>query len=73
MENRTKVAAVAIALMTSPALALMPDTGTHSSSVQAKFDYVLGLTPGDFPSMSDYLTATLPWPCGSVTHTIGAL
>ena len=66
MKNRTKFAAVAIALMASSALALMPDAGTGSGSLEAKLQYAVGLTPGDFPNLSDYLTAMVPWPSGQV-------
>lgn len=73
MKNRTKVAAVAIALMASSAMALMPDAGTLSTSVQARFQYVVGPTPGDFSSVGEYLIATTPWMSGSIMDSIMSL
>ena len=70
MKNRTKFAAVAIALMASSAMALMPDAGVRGVSIDAKLQYAVGLTPADFPSLTDYLNAMIPWPSHTVTRSI---
>ena len=67
MKNRTKFAALAIALMASSAMALVPEAQAPHDTAQAMFGYVIGLTPSDFPSLGNYLTATMPWPSG--VHT----
>ena len=68
MKNRTKFAALAIALMASSAMALVPEAQAPNDTTQAMFQYVLGIyTPSDFPSMSLYLTATMPWPSMTVS------
>ncbi|MDE0691551.1 MAG: hypothetical protein OXI55_04830 [Gammaproteobacteria bacterium] len=73
MKNRVRFATVAIVLMASSAVALTPNAGSQSSSVQAKLQYVVGPTPSDFPSLSDYMIAMTPWPSTFVTHSISAL
>lgn len=65
MKNRTKFAAVAIALMASSTLALMPGAGTPGASVDAKVQFLVDrLHPGNFDSYGDWLMATTPWPGG---------